>query len=304
MTGDAEARPQTRPMLTFRPMRSDEIFHALDLMSKEGWAYSEADVRNFLSWEPEGNIVGEMDGTPVAYLTTIYYGQFGWVGNVVVREDLRGNGLGRALLESAEAHLARKGALTTMLNAYVHTVEFYLHLGYRDKARLWVCRGAMHPRARPEGGLDSCDNGLEVSVLKDVSEVAELDSLVFGSDRKRILERLIKLNPGLGRVLRENGKVVGYLLAKRWAGGLEMGPIICLRRLRGQGLRAMLDSIADGPSPDNPGFLVVLGKDNELATLLAEYGLSPGDLMIMMYRGKDPVMKLDDVVAIGALEKG
>jgi predicted N-acetyltransferase YhbS len=304
MTGDADTKPRTQPMAMFRPIRADEIFHALDLMSKEGWAYSEADVRNFLSWEPEGNIVGEMDGIPIAYLTTISYGQFGWVGNVVVREDLRGTGLGRALVEAAEEYLTMKGAATTVLNAYVHTVEFYLHLGYRDKARLWVCRGAMHPRVKPQGGPDEPAGALEVSVLKDVSEVAELDSLVFGGDRRRVLARMIKLNPGLGRVLRENGKVVGYLLAKRWAGGLEMGPIICPQRLRAKGLRAMLDSIVDGPNPDNPGFMVVTGSGRELEGLLSEYGLSPGDMMVMMFRGKDPVMRLDDIVAIGALEKG
>lgn len=304
MSGDADTKPRAQPMATFRPIRADEILHALDLMSKEGWAYSEADVRNFLSWEPEGNIVGEMDGIPVAYLTTISYGRFGWVGNVVVREDLRGTGLGRSLVEAAEEYLAKKGAVTTMLNAYVHTVEFYLHLGYRDKARLWVCRGALHPRAKRPGGPEEPTGALEVSVLKDVSEVAELDSLMFGGDRRRVLVRLINMNPGLGRVLKEDGKVVGYLLAKRWAGGLEMGPIICPRRLRCDGLRAMLDSIVDGPNPDNPGFMVVLGGDRDLEGLLAEYGLSPGDMMVMMFHGKDPVMRLDDLVAIGALEKG
>ncbi len=60
--------------------------------------------------------------------------KFGYVGELFVKEEFRGMGVGRALLEKAEKWFAEKGITKIFLDAYAQNpaVNFYKKLGYRE----------------------------------------------------------------------------------------------------------------------------------------------------------------------------
>lgn len=56
---------------------------------------------------------------------------YGWIGDVMVRPDLRGRGLGHVLLDAILAHPGFAGVAKIELNCLPDMDEFYGHWGFR-----------------------------------------------------------------------------------------------------------------------------------------------------------------------------
>ncbi|HPC28509.1 MAG TPA: GNAT family N-acetyltransferase, partial [Candidatus Methanomethylicus sp.] len=81
------------------------------LTSGEGWNYTERDFAALWSTGCMENLVAR-DGKGVAGMVTVLdYGEVAWLSNVVVRGDMRGRGIGRALLGEA---VSRNGGKRTI----------------------------------------------------------------------------------------------------------------------------------------------------------------------------------------------
>ena len=88
-----------------RPMQSQEIELALDWAAAEGWNPGLADAVCFATVDPEGFLLGEIAGAPVATLWVANYDeQFAFLGGYIVRPDLRGRGYGWRLWQAGIAH--------------------------------------------------------------------------------------------------------------------------------------------------------------------------------------------------------
>jgi GNAT superfamily N-acetyltransferase len=99
--------------------------------------------------------VRDATGEMVAGLHGWTWGQTGFVQSLWVREDLRGQGLGRRLLGAAEAEAARRACREMQLDTHSYQAPgFYRHLGYapigelpgwpRDTSRIFF-RKALPP---------------------------------------------------------------------------------------------------------------------------------------------------------------
>src|SRR5437763_11179192 len=81
--------------LRIRPMRPDEIRIAVDWAAAEGWNPGFADDACFAAVDPQGFLIGELDGAPAATVSCVNYtASFAFLGFYIVREDLRGRGYG------------------------------------------------------------------------------------------------------------------------------------------------------------------------------------------------------------------
>jgi hypothetical protein len=84
--------------LRIRPMRPDEISIAVNWAATEGWNPGLADDACFAAVDPEGFLIGELDGAPAATVSCVNYSaSFAFLGFYIVREDLRGRGPARPL---------------------------------------------------------------------------------------------------------------------------------------------------------------------------------------------------------------
>jgi GNAT superfamily N-acetyltransferase len=98
-------RSPTMNDLIIRTMRPDEISIAVIWAAAEGWNPGLADDACFTAVDPEGFLIGELDGAPAATVSCVNYSaSFAFLGFYIVREDLRGHGYGLRMWDAAIAH--------------------------------------------------------------------------------------------------------------------------------------------------------------------------------------------------------
>ncbi|MGB8295229.1 MAG: GNAT family N-acetyltransferase, partial [Polyangia bacterium] len=87
-------------------MTPADVAAGMRLKEIAGWNQTQEDWERFLRASPEGCFVAEWNGQVVGTVTTIVYeGRFAWIGMVLVDPQMRGKGIGTALLEKAIDHL-------------------------------------------------------------------------------------------------------------------------------------------------------------------------------------------------------
>ena len=95
--------------LRIRAMAPAEIALAADWAAAEGWNPGLADAPCFATVDPQGFLIGELDGAPAATISNVNYSDdFAFLGFYIVRPDLRGRGYGLAIWRAAIAHAGRR----------------------------------------------------------------------------------------------------------------------------------------------------------------------------------------------------
>jgi ribosomal protein S18 acetylase RimI-like enzyme len=93
--------------LAIRPLTRAEMDLALDWAGAEGWNPGLTDATPFHAADPEGFLVGEWRGEPIALVSAVRYGaDTGFVGFYIVKPGWRGQGHGWAVWQAAMVRLA------------------------------------------------------------------------------------------------------------------------------------------------------------------------------------------------------
>jgi ribosomal protein S18 acetylase RimI-like enzyme len=146
------------------------------------WGLAEEDFRFMMDLEPSGCFVAMEDGKAVGLVTTINFGQVGWIGNVIIEKDRRNRGIGSLLVEHAMNYLKQRKTETIGLYAYLRAVPLYSRLGFRTDTNFVVLEGqSVSKPAR---------RNVREAEEKDLAGILNLDSYCFGGVRKRLIERI------------------------------------------------------------------------------------------------------------------
>lgn len=164
----------------------------------------------------------------IAAAGAVAYGSLGFIGNVVVHDAFRRQGLGRHLMRTALHWLETQGVRRVELDATVQGRPVYQQLGFVGTEPSWVlwapvasvdyhhlaARAALH------------DVGpLEAARL---AEIATLDQEALGGDRIGLLQRVVELADTTAYLARDAlGVPAGYLVVRPVEppyGGLHLGP--------------------------------------------------------------------------------
>ncbi len=109
-------------------MRPEEIAIAIDWAAAEGWNPGLADATCFATVDPQGFLIGELDGETAATVSCVNYSaSFAFLGFYIVRADLRGRGLGLQIWNAAIAHA---GSRVIGLDGVVAQQENYRKSGF------------------------------------------------------------------------------------------------------------------------------------------------------------------------------
>ncbi|HEY7666126.1 MAG TPA: GNAT family N-acetyltransferase, partial [Xanthobacteraceae bacterium] len=109
-------------------MRPDEIAIAADWAAAEGWNPGLSDAACFATIDPDGFLIGELDGQPAATISCVNYdARFAFLGFYIVRGDLRGRGFGLRIWNAAIAHA---GARVIGLDGVVAQQDNYKKSGF------------------------------------------------------------------------------------------------------------------------------------------------------------------------------
>lgn len=211
-------------------MTETDIPFAKSLTDIEGWGYRDSDFRRLIALGPDRCFVAWKGRDPVGTVTTTLHGDYAFIGTLIVKQDARGEGIGRALMEKAIDRLLQKGATTIELDAVISVVPMYRKLGFKEKylsLRLRRVGERVAPRKRVK---------MEPPRARDV---IDFDRKMVGMDRGKLIRRYINEFGASFHVL-SGREVRGYAVVKERAGGaLMVGPFVAdglgtVRRLLAQ----------------------------------------------------------------------
>lgn len=277
--------------LTIRRMTQDDIALGMRLKRAAGWNQLEADWQRFLTMEPDGCFVAELDGQGVGTTATAIFGPAACVALVLVDERLRGRGVGTALMRQALDYLDGHGVASIRLDATTLGRPIYEKLGFVAEYEL----------ARFEGVLPSRPviAGIEPAQADDLEGIIALDRELSGIDRRKMLTCFFREHPAALRVGRVAGVIQGYLTSRPGTRATQIGP--CLSRTA---VGATLLSDAWSRLAGQTVFLDV-PLDNQPAAALAEsMGLTVQRRLLRMCRGEPIRDRVADIWASSGPEKG
>jgi hypothetical protein len=279
--------------LRIRAMRPDEIALAADWAAAEGWNPGLGDAACFAPVDPQGFLIGEIDGQAAATISCVIYdARFAFLGFYIVRPDLRGRGHGLRIWQAAMAHA---GARTVGLDGVVAQQENYRKSGFalaypNIRHGGVIASGALAPGAVPAG----------IIPLAQVPLVEVAADDVFPAARADFLRRWIAAPGHVGRALLRDGRLAGWGVIRPCRSGWKIGPLTADDRAAAEAVLAALVAALGGGEV----FLDVPGVNPAAVALARDHGLAPVFETARMYTGPIRPQRLERVFGVATFELG
>ena len=113
-------------------MTNADIDFGITMTENENWGYLREDFERLLLLSPAGCFVARVGDVPVGLITSMQYGNYGYLGTLIVAPSHRGGKVGEALMLHAIAYLKSAGAETIELDGVFMAVPLYRRLGFFD----------------------------------------------------------------------------------------------------------------------------------------------------------------------------
>jgi GNAT superfamily N-acetyltransferase len=189
------------------------------LRESAGWSAHEWALR-FVLTAPEARcvVVEDAGGEIVGVGSGVGYGPLGVVGNMIVAEEHRRRGVGRAVLDAVMDDLHARGARRLELYATVEGRPLYERAGF----------GFIEPGSRAEVARSAPlapDSALTVEEqAADATEIAGYDAPRYGGDRSSLLAFMTADPSRPMLVARRDGTIVGFAWLR--TDGDRLGPFL------------------------------------------------------------------------------
>ena len=281
-TGDYRIRKMTRA----------ELDLAIDWAAAEGWNPGLADADCFHASDPDGFLVGTLEGEPIASISVIAYdAAYGFLGFYIVPEPHRGKGYGLAIWEAGMAYL---GDRVVGLDGVVAQQHNYRKSGF-DLAHRNIRYGGTValPDLEPNAGL------ADIATLPR-TRLLEYDRPFFAASRHRFLTCWLRPDRRRGLALVRDGAIAGYGVIRDCREGYKIGPLFADDVAGADTLfRGLVAAVGNGPVYLDPPEV-----NAEAVALAKRYGLQPAFETARMYRGPAPALPLDRTFGITTFELG
>lgn len=279
-------------MTKIRRFGGADLAFALRQTSREGWAASREQFKLYLEHDPEGCFIAMEEDRPVGMVTTTCLSPSGWIANLIVEPDYRSRGIGRDLMVHGLEHLRERNATTVRLDGDPQGIPLYRALGFEDEHE--SCRFTLRESENPPT-LD--DSSAEKMSARDLDEVAALDAVSFGANRRRFLALKISVAE-ISVVRRRKGKIVAFLLASPTDRGLRIGPCSAASCDDARCLITAAVSAASG----RPILIGLPALNTEALTMFSELGFEQAQSCLRMRLG--PPIAAGDPTRVFAISSG
>jgi ribosomal protein S18 acetylase RimI-like enzyme len=277
--------------ITIRKMRRSDFSFAIRLTDTMNWDLTERDFTFMMELEPKGCFVASADAKRVGITTTAHFGKIGCIGNVIVDAQYRSKGIGVKLVKEATRYLADKSASTITLYAYQNTVKFYEKMGFKADYHLIRFTG------KGQKNQETYDN-VRAMTQHDLEEAINMDHECMNWNRERLLRRKFAESGDLCYVARENGKLVGFVMADRYR--QEIGPLICRTNRDGEAISLLKTAL--GKLVDVEVGIGVSEKKPRIADALVAMNFKEEFRVTLMHLG-EAMPKTRCMVAMESLER-
>ena len=276
--------------LKIRAMTPADMARAADWAAAEGWNPGNADAPCFATIDPQGFLIGEIDGEPVATISNVNYGDgFAFLGFYIVRPDLRGRGHGIAIWRAAIEHAGNR---IIGLDGVVAQQDNYRKSGFT----------LAHRNIRFGGIVVAHSPGAKTVPLAEVpfALVEADDATVFPASRPAFLRAWIAAPGHRGRALIRDGRLAAWGVIRPCRQGFKIGPLVADDR-------ASAEIVFDALVADSGGsevFIDVPEPNREAVALAQARRLAPVFETARMYTGATRPVRLDRVFGITTFELG
>jgi len=256
-------------------------------------------LERYLSLQPDGWLLVESCGVPVALGGIMHYGPFGYIGLMSVLPAMQHRGIGRLLMEHLLAWFQVRNGATILLDASVAGAPLYLSMGFTvDDTVMELCRD--NDREFPISHQLSSHYLVDISALEetDIPELVVFDSPYLGAPRPTIFASYLADCQQRAFVARDNaGKITGYLFAQT---GGRLGPWVAVAPGNAE---MLLMRALQLPATGNEYIALVPSANSEAQQLLFRYGFRQRRVLQHMRLG-DPVQLRDRTKIYGQASFG
>jgi GNAT superfamily N-acetyltransferase len=200
-----------------RALTPADVARAFALSSSAGWNQRVEDWQMLLRLAPAGSFAAVTTHDLVGTAIGIDYGAFGWIAMMLVDPAWRGRGVGARLLESAMAALPSGNPIR--LDATPLGRPLYERYGFVEETRL--TRYVRDARAWQATGSNTATRTLSAD---DLDTVVPLDCAVFGGDRRRVFDWMLRDAPDYAHIAQ--GSSVDYCFGRRGRLFDQIGPVV------------------------------------------------------------------------------
>jgi predicted N-acetyltransferase YhbS len=218
-----------------------------------------ADIRRYLTLQPEGWLVAIAQGLLVGMVGAVDYGSFAWVGLMAVHAEAQHRGVGSALMQRLLTWLDARGTPMALLDATEAGAPLYRRFGFveDDQTHKFEHPGYHRSACRPAG--------VRLMQPGDVPAVIAFDTPIFGANRARVLRALLTEFPGRAFLIEDEvGQIGGYLFAQT----RRLGPWVAKRP---QDAEVLLQAALSLPYAGAP-LVVVPGMNTTAIELVERFG--------------------------------
>lgn len=280
---------------TIRNMTRDELDVAIGWATKEGWNPGLNDADVFWQTDPQGFIALEQDGEMVGSGSIVSYnGKFGFMGFFIVKQELRGQGLGTKLWFYRRDHLLSrldKGAAIGMDGVF-DMQPFYAKGGFQFSHR--------DLRMESTAIANDFDKNVQPITTNDFAAVSTYDKGYFGFERKTFLKGWLNMKDSQALKYQDAEGLRGYGVVRKCVSGYKIGPLFAETYHAANELFKALSSYAAG----NQIFLDVPEINSEGLKLAKEYAMKECFGCARMYYGNAPKLPYEKIFGVTTFELG
>ena len=270
-------------------MSRTELDLAIGWARDEGWNPGLHDATPFHAADPEGFLVGVLDGRPISSISVVRYGEtFGFLGFYIVIPEQRGRGYGfgcgrRAWPGSPGGWWASTGCRPSRTTT-----------GDRvSSSRIATsATAARRRRAGPAAFVDARTVPFE--------QLLAFDARLFPAPRPGFLAGWISLPESRALAAVEDGELRGFGVRRRCGNGHKIGPLYATSRAIAERL---FDGLCEGIAGE-PVFLDVPEPNAEAVALAEGRDLEPAFETARMYTGPAPAIELTQLYGVTTFELG
>ncbi|MFF4444010.1 GNAT family N-acetyltransferase [Streptomyces sp. NPDC001502] len=262
-----------------------------DWADEEGWNPGDSDRFAFAVADPEGFLIGRLDGEPVACISAVRYGGgFGFIGFYIARPAVRGQGYGIRLWH---AGMERLDGRLVGLDGVVDQQGNYRKSGFR-----WAWNNFRY-EGTPQGDDDGAVEIVDAGTLP-FGRLAAYDRRFFPAPRDAFLSAWTGLPGRTALAAVRDGRIEGLGVIRPSSAAHRIGPLyaatpaVAAALLRGLARQAP-DGLVSVDVPDaNPA----------AGALFERLGLAPAFETARMYTGPAPDLPLPELFGVTSLELG
>ena len=278
-------------------MKQEQVSFAIKLAANEGWNPGLHDADAFYNTNPNGFLVGILDGRPIGCIVAASYKAssgalpFGFIGCYIVVPEYRGLGYGIQLWRQAIETLSNH---TIGLDGVVEQQANYRKSGFKFAYRNIRFMSVAQPIS---------SNTTDVVPIQSVpfATLCLYDQTYFPGQRREFLRGWTNMPDSQAVAAVKGDEITGYGVIRKCLVGYKIGPLFANSAESAEAIFTTLSAYAEAGSPI---YLDVPERNPAALTLAARHNMTKVFETARMYTGDEPTIAVDGIYGVTTLELG